>query len=88
MGDLPAAVPEEGIVKSYWQQLGEKLGAYAEPLAIVLLDLMSENPSGTQLFRVNWHRGEVKPKGGIRLVAEEIDVEPQPVVDKGASTAV
>jgi hypothetical protein len=60
MGDLPAAVPEEGIVKSYWQQLGEKLGAYAEPLAIVLLDLMARNVNGSQRLTFGWARHVVK----------------------------
>jgi hypothetical protein len=59
-------------VKSYWQQLGEKLGRYAEPLAIVLLDLMATNTNGTQRLVLQWarntpsrvrleHETEIKP---------------------------
>jgi hypothetical protein len=43
-------------MKSYWQQLGEKLGRYAEPLAIVLLDLMAERPNGMQRIVLHWTR--------------------------------
>jgi len=38
---------------SYWQQLGDKLGAYAEPFAIVMLDLMAKSTNGRQ--RMVWH---------------------------------
>jgi hypothetical protein len=69
-------------VKPYWVQLGEKLGRYAEPLAIVLLDILSESPSGTQLFRVNWHRSAITK---VRLVGEEKDIEPQDVVDSATA---
>jgi hypothetical protein len=47
-------------VKPYWIQLGEKLGAYAEPLAIVLLDLMGERPNGSQRLTIGWGRHVVK----------------------------
>jgi hypothetical protein len=43
-------------VKPYWVQLGEKLGRYAEPLAIVLLDLMAESTNGSQRLVLHWTR--------------------------------
>jgi hypothetical protein len=69
-------------VKSYWAQLGDKLGPYAEPFAIVMLDLMSKCASGTQLSRVNWHRGAVTK---VRLVGEERDIEPHDMVDSAST---
>jgi hypothetical protein len=63
---------------TYWDRLGEWLGPYREAWACVILDIVAKTPSGTQLTRFNWHRGNV---ARVRLVVDEIDITPTNGVD-------
>ncbi len=60
-----------------WERLGQKLGPFAEPLAIALLGRMERSASGLQRLALHWHRGV---GSAVRLEDETI-IEPQdPVV--------
>ncbi len=68
---------------SYWQQLGEKLGRWREPFAIVMLDLMARNTNGLQRVVFHWTRNVCSR---IRL-ENEIEIRPDEPqhLDKGAA---
>ncbi len=63
-------------MKSYWETLGEKLGRYREPFAIVVLDLMAGSTNGAQRFVIHWTRNvcsRIRLENETEIKPEEID---------------